>query len=448
MRVTNQILLASEGISTRKGRTLMLSFGVSVGTAALVFLVSLIFGTKALITRQLGAVQENLLVVKQDPERPWSVLREPAYQEMLDFSRATPAIKAVYRELPVQPLPMLVVAENVRFAGPPIHGIEENLFRENVEHLVRGFRYGPVKPITDEGNLLFDDEESEDTPYVPVMLPTIAGNLFDIFGSQDPSVERFRRTVDISNENKPGAPFYIVLKKKGNDGDPDSIRAYRCRVVGYSNLLPPPLTIAVPFEYAQEWNEFSGTSPDYDRFILDVVDLEAARIHAQEAGFMTEANPGQEISMMASRGAFYLFAIAVAFCLIIALVAAIGIFNGLSISVVEQSRRVGILRSVGAARRDIVVIFLFEAIFIGVLGGIIGLIVSHLIMWGCNIGVKEYIEDVTGFVIDTLFIRDLVPALIISLGAFGLSLVSSLLSGVVPAYRASRLDPAVVLREG
>ncbi len=446
MRITNQILLATEGISTRKGRTIMLSLGVSVGTAALIFLVSLIFGTKALITEQLGAVQENLLVVKQDPQKRSSVLREPAYQEMLEFSQTTPAIKAVYRELPVQPSPMLVVSENVRFFGPPIHGIDENLFRENVEHMVSGFRYRPVPPITDEGNLLFYDEESEDTPYVPVMLPTMAGKLFDIF--HDPIVEEFRRFVNISNEGKPGASFYIVLKKKGNDGDPDEIHAYRCRVVGYSNLLPPPLTIGIPLEYAQEWNEFSGTSPDYDRFILDVVDLEVARKRAQEAGFMTEANPGQEISMMASRGAFYLFAIAVAFCLIIALVAAIGIFNGLSISVVEQSRRVGILRSVGAARRDIVVIFLFEAIFIGVLGGFIGLIISHLIMWGCDIGVKEYIEDVTGFVIDTLFIRDFVPALIISLGAFGLSLVSSLLSGVVPAYRASRLDPAVVLREG
>ena len=448
MRVTNQILLASEGISTRKGRTIMLSLGVSVGTAALVFLVSLIFGTKALITEQLGAVQENLLVVKQDPQRPWSVLREPAYMEMIDFSRVTPAIKAVYRELPVQPLPTLAVSENFRFSGPPIHGIGENLFRENVEHMVSGFRYRPVKFYTDEESIPFNDEESEDAPYVPVILPTIARNLLDIFGSQDPSVKEFQRFVNISNEGKPGASFYIVLKKKGNDGDPDSIRAYRCRVVGYSNLLPPPLTIAVPLEYAQEWNEFSGESPDYDRLILDVVDPEVARKRVQEAGFLTEANPALEISMMASRGAFYLFAIAVAFCLIIALVAAIGIFNGLSISVVEQSRRVGILRSVGAARKDIVVIFLFEAIFIGVLGGVIGLIVSHLIMWGCDIGVKEYIEDVTGFVIDTLFIKDLVPALIISLGAFGLSFMSSLLSGVVPAYRASRLDPAVVLREG
>ncbi|MFH1549630.1 MAG: hypothetical protein ABIH04_03635 [Planctomycetota bacterium] len=235
---------------------------------------------------------DNLLVVKQDPQKRWNLLREPAYQEMLEFSKTTAAVKAVYRELPVQPLPMLVVADNLRLSGPPIHGIDENLFREEyVEHMVSGFRYRPVEFYTDEGSLPFDDEESEDAPYVPVILPTIAGKLFDIFGSQDPSVEQFRRFVDISDEGKPGAPFFIMLKKKGSDGDPDSIRAYRCRVVGYSNLLPPPLTIAVPLRYAQEWNEFSGASPDYDRLILDVVDPEVARKHVQEAGFMTEANP-------------------------------------------------------------------------------------------------------------------------------------------------------------
>jgi hypothetical protein len=364
-------------------------------------------------------------------------------------------VKEVYREVPVEPQsnkdpsPLIAVAD-FRFPPPKVHGIDENLFGENSEHFVKGFHYGKVEPIRIEDIGSSSSEEvADDEPFVPVILSPMIQTLFNLFVAQDENLKKFREIVDIQQEGKPGAPFYIVLERKPPGGQAET-RVYRCRVVGNDSTVSQ-FAIAVPFEYAQEWNEFLGSSPHFERIILEARTtsaLEDVSTMVTDAGFKPAATDAQKISIIVSRGSFYLLIVAVAFCLVIAVVSAIGIFNGLSISVIEQARRIGILRSVGASRKDIVTIYLFEAAFIGVLGAAIGIIASHLIMWGCNIGVKEYVEGVTGLHIQTLFIGSTTAAVLIAFGAFAMSLLSSLLSGVVPAYRASRLDPVVVLREG
>jgi len=455
MRLTNQVVLAAEGISARKGRTFLLALGVSVGTAALIFLMSLILGAKEIITTQLGEVRKNLLVVKSDPERPYIVLDDSAYTAMCKQASETPGIEMIYRVLPVYPRHnmQVAIAENLRIPAPPIQGMDENLFKNNNKHNVMGFQYTSVPPVSEE-ELIFENSDlafSDDEPYIPVILPRMTVSLFDIFGSQDPGIEKFRKFVDVPGNGEPGTPFYVLLSRKNPADGSYETRAYRCRVVGYENIVPAPITIAIPYRYAREWNEFLDSAPHFDSLILEVAGtpyLEKGKNIANDAGFLTEANEGLKILMLVSRSTRYLLVIAVIFCLIIAVVAAIGIFNGLSISVMEQARRIGILRSVGASRRDIVSIYILEAAFIGLLGCIIGLIVSHLIMWGCNIGVKEYMENLTVMKIQTMFTNNFLSELYIALGAFGMGLTSSLLAGAAPAYRASRLDPAVVLREG
>jgi len=115
----------------------------------------------------------------------------------------------------------------------------------------------------------------------------------------------------------------------------------------------------------------------------------------------------------------------------------------------EQAPRIGILRSVGATKADISSIYLFEAAIIGIVGGVIGLVAAHLLMWGSDIALKDFLSDVTNIRdIVTLFAWGLPEAFYIRIGAVGLGVITSLLAGVGPAYRASCLNPAVVLREG
>jgi len=110
--------------------------------------------------------------------------------------------------------------------------------------------------------------------------------------------------------------------------------------------------------------------------------------------------------------------------------AAIGLMNIMLVSVTERTREIGVRMALGANRRTIRNQFLTEAVVIGQIGGVVGII------FGISIG------NILSFIIGSGFI---VPWAWIVLGVvlcFGVAV----LSGIIPATRAARLDPVESLR--
>lgn len=112
------------------------------------------------------------------------------------------------------------------------------------------------------------------------------------------------------------------------------------------------------------------------------------------------------------------------------IVGGIGIMNIMLASVIERTREIGIRRSVGATRRDVVLQFLLEAITISFSGGIIGIVLGILI----SVGIEQWTGILT---IVTL------PAVMLS---FVVSVGVGLVFGYLPARRAAQHDPVVALR--
>jgi len=112
-------------------------------------------------------------------------------------------------------------------------------------------------------------------------------------------------------------------------------------------------------------------------------------------------------------------------------VGAIGIMNITFVSVKERTREIGTRRAIGARRQAILLQFLIEAVFICLLGGLIGLIVAY--------GLKEGISQ-TFPSFPFVFSTDLVVLATI------LSILTGVVSGLAPAWQAARLDPANALR--
>ena len=112
------------------------------------------------------------------------------------------------------------------------------------------------------------------------------------------------------------------------------------------------------------------------------------------------------------------------------LVGEIGIMNIMLASVLERTKEIGTRRSLGATKTDIVQQFVFEAVFISFLGGLIGIILgvvtANLISTSADIPTV-----ISGW------------SIILS---FGVSSAVGLIFGIVPAQRASELDPITALR--
>lgn len=113
------------------------------------------------------------------------------------------------------------------------------------------------------------------------------------------------------------------------------------------------------------------------------------------------------------------------------LVGAIGILTMMWISVGERTNEIGLIRSLGATRRQVELVFLTEAAFLAMLGGVLGV--------GIGLGLCALIRAaVPGLPVHT-------PAIFV-LAAIAVSFVTGIASGVMPARRAARLDPVEALR--
>jgi putative ABC transport system permease protein len=122
-------------------------------------------------------------------------------------------------------------------------------------------------------------------------------------------------------------------------------------------------------------------------------------------------------------------------------VAALGIINTMLMSILERTKEIGIMKAIGGSEKDIRMIFFTEAIAIGLLGAVFGLILGWLVTKLAN-----YIAN-TSIIPDNQLHVDLFyfPPWLIA-GAFVFSVLISLAAGLYPAIRAARIDPVKALR--
>jgi putative ABC transport system permease protein len=113
------------------------------------------------------------------------------------------------------------------------------------------------------------------------------------------------------------------------------------------------------------------------------------------------------------------------------LVGGIGVMNIMLVSVTERTREIGVRKAIGARRRDIVRQFLFEAMMLTFLGGVLGVVLA--------VGIAQLLMWLIPSMPASIPTWAVVTGLTVSIGV-------GLIFGVWPAKKASKLDPIEALR--
>jgi putative ABC transport system permease protein len=113
-------------------------------------------------------------------------------------------------------------------------------------------------------------------------------------------------------------------------------------------------------------------------------------------------------------------------------VGGIGIMNIMLVSVTERTREIGVRMAVGARRGDILLQFLVEAVIISLLGG------------GCGLLLGVMFADLLDKVLQGMFRTEITAGVVLT--AIATTSIVGIMSGLYPAFKASRLDPVEALR--
>jgi len=169
------------------------------------------------------------------------------------------------------------------------------------------------------------------------------------------------------------------------------------------------------------------------------LNVEALRQRVQELGFQTQTFGDQFRNFEDLLGKLRVALLGLA--IVALLLACLGIANTMYTAVLERTKEIGVLKALGSRSRDVLLLFLAEALGIGLAGGLVGALVAVGLSRLGNEAVDRLTQSVSsgGFGV----FRIDVPVVLI---AVVLAAVLSMVSGLLPALGGARQDPSRALR--
>lgn len=122
-------------------------------------------------------------------------------------------------------------------------------------------------------------------------------------------------------------------------------------------------------------------------------------------------------------------------------VASIGMFNTLTISLLERTKDIGIMKALGATDREVYFIFLSESTLISLAGGALGIIIAFILGTALNVVVAVLATNAGGEAVKIIQIP-----ILFSLFILFFSFLIGLVTGLYPSKRAAKLNPLDALR--
>lgn len=189
--------------------------------------------------------------------------------------------------------------------------------------------------------------------------------------------------------------------------------------------------IAIPFRTYDQLFEQGGSCAIVQAYIEDAEKMEDVEVELEESlgddYFVVSPDAALDVQKQVTGT---IQAVLGGIAAISMFVAGIGIVNTMAISVSERTKEIGTMKAIGAKSTDILFLFLSEAFYTGLIGGVVGSSMGFVLgkMVGNIIGLPVEISMILG-VATVLF-----------------ALITSIVSGASPAWRAAKMNPVEALR--
>ncbi|MEO6948215.1 MAG: ABC transporter permease [Ginsengibacter sp.] len=404
----NSFKLTMQELMVNKLRTTLSLIGISFGIFCIIGVLATVNSLEMNIQNQIKSLGTNTIYIDKwnymgGEDNPWWKLMNrpvPKFKEVNFIKERSSLAEYVAFQIDAR---LNVEYKNFALQGVSISGITEEL--------------NNIQPITIEYGRYFSGSEFASGSPVAIIGYTNAENLF---GSPEFAVGK---EVKLNNKK---ATIIGVIKKMGSsimgnmDYDQQMILPYRFanQVVSEEESSPKIIVKA---------NDKVPTAALGD-------DLEGVMRSIRKLGPTQEDNfTLNEISSMSDRVGSLFSSINLggwAIGVLSLVVGAFGIANIMFVTVKERTPIIGLKKAIGAKKSSILLEFLLEAAIICILGGLIGLFLVYLL--------TVILTNVFNF---PVYISPGILSLAISI-----CITIGILSGIIPAISAARLDPVVAIR--
>lgn len=397
----------------RDGRlqTLLILTGIGVGVGVIIFLSALITGLQdSLIDRTLGS--QPLVSVRPPEEMPRVLAREDGDEagtiEIVEVERPAQRVRSIAEwqaiGASIERLPgVTAVAPTVDGPGIAVRGLG------SVSVSIRGIEPSSYLAIVDVEERL------------------VEGAL---------SLEGFRAVVGtgLAQSLGVGVGGRIRLQVAGDRGGIFTVAG----VSDYGSTDLNERLVLVSLPSAQNLFDLEGGVSSLEIRNRDVfqADVLATRI-AERTGTDTESWIARNEDLLVGLRSQSLSSVMIQVFVVIAV--ALGIASVLTVSVVQRSREIGILRATGTRASSVTLVFVLQGAILGLVGSLLGIGLGSALSWLFQ-GVARNADGSATFPINLtgwLFLR-----------SAGVALGVGVLASLVPARSAARMDPATVIRDG
>ena len=408
MRLIDIFKLSIRMFKARTSRTLLTILGMSIGIGAILFLVSFGYGLQKTLLEKITTSESLLTLDVAEKKSGNTVLNNKTISE-IDRMEEVEEVSASYQITSRGSLGDIFVDMSVIAAEPSffrLGGISveegESINNENKEGVVITSALADI--FGKEGKELIG-EEIAFVFYVPKS---------DKTGNEKKDTDLKSKSRDDFEKIAPDTKYKIigVIKK-------DSSAAY----VNSNSLKYLKIN-----RYAQV--KVKSVSNDK----MEIVRKKLLNKELQVSSLSETVDQANKVFKIVQ-------IVLMIFGIIALVVSAIGMFNTMTIALLERTEEIGIMKSIGASNLAISLMFVMEAAIMGFLGGVAGVFMGFLGGELFNMGVNAIAGRFGGEPVDLFYIPYwFVLTIIIFAGMVGFA------TGVVPARRASRIDPLDALR--